>query len=81
MHLALAEAGGSTSLVAAVADARIRVNDLLDRIPLLAVNLQHSNAQHRRVVAAVLARDPARARAEMVRHVEGSAALLRGFLS
>ena len=81
LHLALAEAGGSTSLVAAVADARIRVNDLLDRIPLLAVNLQHSNAQHRRIVAAVLAGDPARARAEMVRHLEGSAALLRGFLS
>ena len=81
LHLALAEASGSDSLVAVVADARTRLNDLLDRIPLLAANLQHSNAQHRRIVAAVLAADPARARTEMVRHVEGSAALLRGFLS
>ncbi|WP_432512166.1 FadR/GntR family transcriptional regulator [Kineococcus sp. SYSU DK001] len=81
LHLALAEASGSPSLVAVVADARTRLNDLLDRIPLLAANLQHSNAQHRRIVAAVLAGDPDRARAEMLRHVEGSAALLRGFLS
>ncbi|WP_432544265.1 FadR/GntR family transcriptional regulator [Kineococcus sp. SYSU DK002] len=81
LHLALAEASGSPSLVAVVADARTRLNDLLDRIPLLAANLQHSNAQHRRIVAAVLAGDPDRARAQMLRHVEGSAALLRGFLS
>lgn len=80
LHLALAEASGSPSLVAVVADARTRLNDLLDRIPLLGTNLQHSNVQHRRIVAAVLAADPVRARAEMVRHVEGSAALLRGFL-
>ncbi|PPK98364.1 DNA-binding FadR family transcriptional regulator [Kineococcus xinjiangensis] len=81
LHLALAEASGSPSLVAAVADARTRLNALLDRIPLLSVNLQHSNAQHRSIVAAVLAADPERARAAMVEHVEGSAALLRGFLS
>ena len=81
LHLALAEASGSPSLVAVVADARSRLNDLLDRIPLLAANLQHSNVQHRRIVDAVLAADPARARAEALRHVEASAALLRGFLS
>ncbi|GAB7189975.1 GntR family transcriptional regulator [Kineococcus sp. NUM-3379] len=81
LHLALAEATGSPSLVLAVADARSRLNALLDRIPLIAVNLQHSDAQHRRIVAAVLAGDAARARAQMVEHVEGSAALLRGFLS
>ena len=81
LHLALAEATGSPSLVAAVADARTRLNSLLDRIPLLAVNLSHSNAQHRSIVAAVLAADPERARAAMVEHAEGSAALLRGFLS
>ena len=81
LHLALAEATGSPSLVAAVADARSRLDALLERIPLIAVNLQHSNAQHRRIVAAVLAGDAARARDQMVEHVEGSAALLRGFLS
>ncbi|GAA4991970.1 FadR/GntR family transcriptional regulator [Kineococcus glutinatus] len=81
LHLALAAASGSPSLVAVAADARVRLDDLLDRIPLLAVNLAHSDAQHRAIVAAVLAGDAGRARAAAAEHVEGSAALLRGFLS
>ena len=44
---------GSPSLSAAVADVRMRLNDLLDAIPLLPRNLEHSTEQHRRVVDAV----------------------------
>jgi GntR family transcriptional regulator, L-lactate dehydrogenase operon regulator len=80
LHLAIADATGSASLAAGVVDARVRMVDLLDAIPMLEVNLSHSNAQHARIVAAILAGDPDRARQAMDEHVEGSAALLRGFL-
>jgi GntR family transcriptional regulator, L-lactate dehydrogenase operon regulator len=80
LHLAIADAAGSASLAAGVVDSRVRMVDLLDAIPMLEVNLAHSNAQHARIVAAILAGDPDRARQAMDEHVEGSAALLRGFL-
>ena len=80
LHLAIADAAGSATLAAGVVDARVRMVDLLDAIPMLEVNLAHSNAQHARIVAAILAGDPDRARQAMDEHVEGSAALLRGFL-
>ena len=63
-----------------MADVRSRANDLLDAIPLLERNLAHSNAQHERVVRAVLRERPAAARTAMEEHLDGTAALLRGFL-
>lgn len=80
LHLAIAEAAGSPSLTSAVADMRTRLNELLDAIPLLARNIDHSNSQHAMVVAAILADDPGSARRAMAEHVEGTASLLRGFL-
>lgn len=80
LHLAVAEVTGSASLTAAVADIRMRVEELLDGIPLLTPNLEHSNRQHAGVVAAVLDGDPLRARTLMGEHLEGTAMLLRGFL-
>lgn len=80
LHLAVAEAAGSPSLVALVAENRMRVNGLLDRIPLLSRNIVHSNAQHETIVAAILDGDPAAATAAMDVHLAGSAALLHGFL-
>jgi len=80
LHLALAEVAGSASLVTAVAEVRMRVNAHLDRIPFLPPNLENSHAQHRAVVAAVLAGDAGAARAAMHEHLEATAALLRGFL-
>lgn len=79
-HLAVAEVTGSPSLTAAVAEVRLRANDLLDAIPLLAPNIDHSNHQHEQVVHAILEADPARARRAMAEHLEGTAMLLRGFL-
>ncbi|WP_033440463.1 FadR/GntR family transcriptional regulator [Saccharothrix sp. NRRL B-16314] len=81
LHLAIAEATGSPSLTAAVADARTRVNALLDRIPLLAPNLAHSNEQHDVIVANIVAGEPEAARRAMAEHLDGTALLLRGFLS
>lgn len=79
-HLAVAEVTGSPSLTAAVADSRLRVNNLLDAIPLLPPNIEHSNRQHEELVAAILAGDQEGARRVMAEHLEGTAMLLRGFL-
>lgn len=81
LHLAVAEVAGSPSLTTAVADVRTRVNELLDDIPLLPPNIEHSNRQHAGIVTAILAGDPARARTAMAEHLAGTAALLRGFLT
>ena len=81
LHLAIAEAAGSPSLVPLVAENRMRVNALLDRIPLLQRNISHSDEQHEAVVNAILAGDPEAATAAMQTHVGGSAVLLHGFLA
>ncbi len=80
LHLAIAELSGSTSLASAVADVRTRLNRLLDAIPLLEPNLEHSAQQHRALIAAILANDAEAARLAAREHAEGTAALLRGFL-
>jgi len=80
LHIALAELTGSPSLTSAVADARARINALLDDIPALGQNLRHGDAQHAEIVDAVVAHDPERARRAMAEHIEGTALLLRGFL-
>jgi len=69
------------TVATAMADARTRVNQLLDRIPLLPPNLEHSNAQHEAIVDAILAGDAPAARQAMAEHIEGTASLLRAFLS
>ncbi|MBD3010296.1 FadR/GntR family transcriptional regulator [Streptomyces sp. 5-10] len=80
LHLTLAELAGSPSLAAQYAAVRATVNDLLDCIPLLVKNLEHSQAQHGALVEAVLDGDADGAREAMREHCEGTAALLRGFL-
>ena len=80
LHLAIAEAAGSPSLVPLVAENRMRLNALLDQIPLLRRNIAHSDEQHEAIVIAILAGDADAAAAAMLAHVAGSAALLHGFL-
>ena len=79
-HLAVAELSGSGALAAAVAEARLRINALLDAIPMLEVNLKHASAQHEWIAQAVLGADPEAARRAMAEHLEGTEVLLRGFL-
>ncbi|GAA1529618.1 FadR/GntR family transcriptional regulator [Kribbella lupini] len=81
LHLAIAEVSGSPSLTTAVADVRMRLNALLDAIPLLERNIVHSDEQHQRIVDAILAGDAPGARTSMQEHLAGTAALLRAFLS
>lgn len=80
-HIAVAELSGSPRLVAAVADVRAQASDLLDRIPLLQRNLDHSQAQHRELAGAILKGDADAAEAAAAVHLEGTARLLRGFLT
>ncbi|MFI9204477.1 FadR/GntR family transcriptional regulator [Streptomyces sp. NPDC053048] len=81
LHLTLAELSGSPTLAAQYAAVRATVNDLLDCIPLLVRNLEHSQRQHTALVEAVLDRDADGAREVMREHCCGTAALLRGFLA
>jgi GntR family transcriptional repressor for pyruvate dehydrogenase complex len=81
LHLTIGELVGTPSLVPLLADNRTRVNELLERIPLLGRNIEHSNLQHEEIVVAILTGDAERAAQAMSEHLEGSAALLRGFLS
>ncbi|MFF8914625.1 FadR/GntR family transcriptional regulator [Streptomyces sp. NPDC015032] len=80
-HLTLAELSGSASLTAQYAAVRATLNDLLDCIPLLVRNLEHSQHQHASLVEAVLDGDAEAARAVIREHCAGTAALLRGFLA
>ena len=79
-HLSIAELTGSSLLAAACADARMRLNDLLNAIPVLQRNIDHTTAQHTAIVAAILAGDPGAAQRAIAEHLDGTAALLRGFL-
>ncbi|WP_130492954.1 FadR/GntR family transcriptional regulator [Motilibacter rhizosphaerae] len=81
LHLAIAGLAGSESLARAVADVQLRLDELLRAIPVLRHNIAHSDRQHAAIVDAVLGGDPVGARTAMEEHVDGTAALLRGFLS
>jgi DNA-binding FadR family transcriptional regulator len=80
-HLAIAELTGSSLLAAACTDARMRLNDLLNAIPVLQHNIDHTARQHTAIAEAILAGDAARARRAVAEHLDGTAALLRGFLA
>lgn len=81
LHLTIAELSGSPSLVSLVADNRMRVNRMLDMIPLLAPNIAHSNEQHELIVWSVLTGDADQAARAMAEHLDGSQSLLRAFLN
>ena len=80
-HLSIAELTGSSLLAAACADARMRLNDLLNAIPVLQHNIDHTADQHAAIVDAILAGNTERAWNAVAEHLDGTGALLRGFLS
>jgi DNA-binding FadR family transcriptional regulator len=79
-HLSIAELAGSALLTAACVDARMRLNDLLNAIPVLRRNIDHTARQHAAIATAILAGDAERARRAVAEHLDGTGALLRGFL-
>ncbi|HEY6786352.1 MAG TPA: FCD domain-containing protein [Trebonia sp.] len=80
-HLSIAELAGSALLTAACVDARMRLNDLLNAIPVLRRNIDHTARQHAAIATAILAGDAERARRAVAEHLDGTGALLRGFLA
>jgi GntR family transcriptional repressor for pyruvate dehydrogenase complex len=80
LHLAIASLTESPMTISAVTDVQGCLHDMLQRIPVLPVNIEHSNAQHKAIVSAILAGSPARARQTMEQHCDDTAALLRGLL-
>ncbi len=80
-HLAIAAVTESQLTVRAVASVQSDLHDMLSAIPVLEVNIDHSNHQHRAILAAVLKGDPTKARRVMESHCDDTAALLRGLLA
>ena len=79
-HLTIAELTGSSLLLDACTDARMRLNGLLSAIPVLQRNIDNTAAQHAAIVTAILAGDGPRARTAVAEHLAGTGSLLRGFL-
>lgn len=79
-HLAIASLSGSPLLIDAVTNVQICLHDMLDAIPLLDRNIDHSRQQHDAIAKAILAGNGARARRIMESHCDDTAALLRGLM-
>ncbi|MDX6278369.1 MAG: GntR family transcriptional regulator, transcriptional repressor for pyruvate dehydrogenase complex [Nocardioidaceae bacterium] len=79
-HLAIASLSDSPLLINAVTNVQICLHDMLDTIPLLDRNIDHSRQQHEAIAKAILAGDGARARRVMESHCDDTAALLRGLM-
>lgn len=79
-HLAIASLTASPLTIQAVTEVQACVHEMLGAIPVLEINITHSDSQHRTITHSILARDPARARRAMEQHCDDTAALLRGLL-
>jgi GntR family transcriptional repressor for pyruvate dehydrogenase complex len=79
-HLTLATLTGSPRIIEAVTTVQATLHEMLSAIPVLDTNIAHSDVQHARIVKAVLAGRPARARQVMEEHCDDTAALLHGLL-
>ena len=80
-HLTIAELTGSSLLLEACTDARMRLNGLLSAIPVLQRNIDNTAAQHGAIVTAILAGNGPQARTAVAEHLAGTGSLLRGFLA
>ncbi len=79
-HIGLAEASGSTRLIAAMTEAQGEMTDLISHIPHPQEVLLHSNEQHAQILAAVRAGDAARAIGIVADHLHGTEHVLAGLL-
>ena len=80
LHVGLAEATGSPRVVAAVTEVQGEMTGLIALIAHPPEVLASSNAQHRRLLAAVRAGDGARAARVMSEHLHGTVHVLAGLL-
>jgi DNA-binding FadR family transcriptional regulator len=80
LHVGLAEATGSSRLVQAMTEAQGAMTDLIAYIAHPPEVLASSNAQHRRILAALRERDAMRAARVMSEHLQGTEQILAGLL-
>lgn len=80
-HLVIAEVLGSPTITELAAETRMRINELLDGLPLLVPSIDHSDEQHREIASAILRGQPDEAAAMMADHLAGTEALIRGFFA
>ncbi len=79
-HIALAAATGSHRLVRAMTEVQGEMTDLIAHIAHPQEVLSSSNAQHRRLLAAMRENDALRAARAMTEHVQGTEHVLAGLL-
>ena len=79
-HLTIAALTRSPRIVESVTGVQSTLHEMLSAIPVLDTNIAHSETQHARIVKAILAGRPTRARQVMEEHCDDTAALLRGLL-
>ena len=80
LHVGLAEATGSARLVRAMTEVQGAMTDLIRYIAHPPEVLASSNAQHRRLLAALRERDAMRAAKVMAEHLRGTEHVLAGLL-
>jgi GntR family transcriptional regulator, transcriptional repressor for pyruvate dehydrogenase complex len=80
LHVGLAETTGSSRLVRACTETQGEMSGLISLIAHPPEVLASSNAQHRRILAAVRKRDERRAAATMAEHLRGTEHVLAGLL-
>jgi DNA-binding FadR family transcriptional regulator len=80
LHVGLAETTGSGRLVSAMTEVQGAMTDLISYIAHPAEVLASSNAQHRRLLAAIRERDADRAARVMTEHLRGTEHVLAGLL-
>jgi GntR family transcriptional regulator, transcriptional repressor for pyruvate dehydrogenase complex len=80
LHVALAEATGSTQLTGAMTEVQGAMTDLIAHIAHPPEVLASSNAQHRRLLAAIRKGDAMRAVGVMRDHLQGTEHILAGLL-
>jgi GntR family transcriptional regulator, transcriptional repressor for pyruvate dehydrogenase complex len=80
LHVGLAEAARSTRLLRATTEVQGAMTDLIAYIAHPPQVLASSNAQHRRLLAAVRERDTMRAVRAMTEHLQGTEHVLAGLL-
>ena len=80
-HLTIAALSGSRRTIEAVTEVQGHLHEMLLAIPVLEANIAHSDAQHQRLLDAILERRPTEARTVMEKHCDDTAALLRGLVA
>ena len=75
-HILLAGMAGSPDLVATITDVQAALSDVLNAVPRSEESMVNSQAQHRRILAALEAHDRDAARVAMREHLEGIEHLL-----